>query len=165
MRKLALKTREKVMTMPRRDIKREARREKKAETAALLEKNIEKELLERLKQGVYGDIYNYPQEQFESIIKKEESIMEKEVEEEEEEEPEIEFVESYESEEEDIEDFGFQPIDMDDDEDFEDDEDVPEARFASRKLKKDGARGKSKKKPAVEIEDEYEDDERQTLVH
>lgn len=53
MRKLALKTREKIVTAPRKEKKREARREEKAEKAAVLGKSIEKELLERLKKGVY----------------------------------------------------------------------------------------------------------------
>ncbi|KAK3020131.1 hypothetical protein RJ639_004599 [Escallonia herrerae] len=71
MRKLALKTREKIMTTPRKQIKREARREEKAEKAAVLDKSIEKELLERLKKGVYGDIYNYPVEAYMSALEKE----------------------------------------------------------------------------------------------
>ncbi|KAM7250320.1 hypothetical protein ACFE04_022203 [Oxalis oulophora] len=178
MRKLALKTREKIMTMPRRDIKREARREKKAETAALLEKNIEKELLERLKSGVYDNIYNYPQEQFESILEKEQAasgILE--TEEEEEEEPVKEYVEFdyQEEDEDDMEDFGFTPINpssMDDDEDSEDDdEEMPEvdhsrkkkeSGLASRKLGKDA---KSKKKSRVVEVEREDDDERQTFVH
>ncbi|KAF5743730.1 protein MAK16 A [Tripterygium wilfordii] len=68
MRKLALKTREKIMTVPRKEKKREARREEKAEKAAVLEKNIEKELLERLKRGVYGDIYNYPVNEYNKVL-------------------------------------------------------------------------------------------------
>ncbi|KAI3944544.1 hypothetical protein MKW92_049873 [Papaver armeniacum] len=55
MRKLVLKTREKVMTMPRKEGKREKRREEKALTAAQLEKGIEKELLERRKAGLYDE--------------------------------------------------------------------------------------------------------------
>ena len=34
--------------------------------------SIEKELLERLKKGVYGDIYNYPVDKYNEILDKEE---------------------------------------------------------------------------------------------
>ncbi|CAA6665436.1 unnamed protein product [Spirodela intermedia] len=108
MRKLVLKVREKIVTMPRKQQKREARREEKAEKAAVLEKSIEKELLERLKKGVYGDIYNYPVEAYDNILNMEEMKVADVEEEEEEEEPEIEYVEGYDDpeEEEDMEDFG-----------------------------------------------------------
>lgn len=33
--------------------------------------SIEKELLERLKKGVYGDIYNYPVDKYNEILDKE----------------------------------------------------------------------------------------------
>ncbi|PKA61630.1 hypothetical protein AXF42_Ash018611 [Apostasia shenzhenica] len=104
MRKLQLKVREKIMTVPRKEKKREARREEKAEKAAVLDKSIEKELLERLKKGVYGDIYNYPIEAYNNVLEME--GLQPAVEEEE--EPEIEYVEGYEDleEEEDLEDFG-----------------------------------------------------------
>lgn len=105
MRKLELKVREKIMTVPRKEKKREARREEKAEKAAVLDKSIETELLERLKKGVYGDIYNYPVEAYNNILEME--GLQPTAVEEEEEEAEIEYVEGYEGleEEEDMEDF------------------------------------------------------------
>ncbi|XP_023526010.1 protein MAK16 homolog A-like [Cucurbita pepo subsp. pepo] len=174
MRKLALKTREKIMTTPRKEIKREARREQKAEKAALLDKSIEKELLERLKKGVYGDIYNYPVEAYNEVLEMEELQAASE----EEEEPEIEYVEGYEElEEEDMEDFGGLAIhnsEADEDSDGIDEDlediDVPHKRgrkdsTSLRKLEKD-ARAKLKKKARVIVEVEHEDaDERQTTVH
>ncbi|OVA20804.1 Mak16 protein [Macleaya cordata] len=180
MRKLALKTREKIMTTPRKEKKREARREEKAEKAAVLDKSIEKELLERLKRGVYGDIYNYPVQAYNKILDMESKD---EIEDEEEEEPEIEYVEGYEEleEEDDMEDFGGLAIDeslKDDDyggmgEDGEDDEemDALERKRVRRgsepavgKHEKDG-HAKSKKKARVLVEVEHEDaGEKQTAV-
>lgn len=46
--------------------------------------SIEKELLERLQKGVYGDIYNYPVKQYEKVLDME-SLKAAEEEEEEEE--------------------------------------------------------------------------------
>ncbi|MCL7043252.1 hypothetical protein MKW94_029435 [Papaver nudicaule] len=107
MRKLALKTREKIITMPRKLEKRDHRREKKAETAALIEKQIEKELLVRLKSRVY----DYPTRDIQKDILKEiEKEIHKECEDEMESETEYEteYVESYDEseEEDDIEDYG-----------------------------------------------------------
>ncbi|GMN56201.1 hypothetical protein TIFTF001_025318 [Ficus carica] len=75
MRKLALKTREKIMSTPRKEIKREARREEKAEKAALLDKSIEKELVERLRKGLYPDIYNYPEKEYNKVLEMEEMLL------------------------------------------------------------------------------------------
>ncbi|XP_042431710.1 protein MAK16 homolog isoform X2 [Zingiber officinale] len=104
MRKIELKVREKIMTVPRKKKKREARREEKAEKAAVLDKSIETELLECLKKGVYGDIYNYPVEAYNNILEME-GLQPSATEEEE--EAEIEYVEGYDGleEEEDMEDF------------------------------------------------------------
>ncbi|XP_061991314.1 uncharacterized protein LOC133709552 isoform X1 [Rosa rugosa] len=179
MRKLALKTREKIMTTPRKEIKREARREEKAEKAAVLDKSIEKELLERLKNGVYGDlhkdIYNYPFDKYQKVLEGEEQNTEREEEEEEEYEQdgEIEYVEGYDEleEEDDIEDLGGHAMDYshaDDDSvgmDVESEAGTGKRGRKSRKFEKDGAVAKSKK-PRVLVEVEYEDGcDRQKAVH
>ncbi|THF99643.1 hypothetical protein TEA_025172 [Camellia sinensis var. sinensis] len=105
---------EKIMTTPRKQKKREARREEKAEKAAVLDKSIEKELLERLKRGVYGDIYNYPVKEYNKVLDMDRLQVASE--DEDEEEPEIEYVEGYEEleEEDDMEDFGGLAIDKSD---------------------------------------------------
>lgn len=61
-------SRTKFVPIKKKTERREATREKKAEVAARLEISIEQELLNRLQQGVYGDIYNYDKEEFEKIL-------------------------------------------------------------------------------------------------
>merc|ERR1712232_926177 len=65
MRKIKLKElagkKAKMVGINRKIEQREERREKKALVAAKIEANIEKELLERLAKGTYGDIYNFPE--------------------------------------------------------------------------------------------------------
>lgn len=172
MRKLALKTREKIMTTPRKVKKREARREEKAEKAAVLDKSIEKELLERLKRGVYGDIYNYPVKEYNKVLDME--GLQAASEDEDEEEAEIEYVEGYDElqEEDDIEDFGGLAIgktltdkdydDMDEG-DEEMDADVRKrrrkgSRLAIEKVEEDEPVTKKKRRrPSVLVELEHED--------
>ncbi|KAL9372716.1 hypothetical protein Peur_034960 [Populus x canadensis] len=169
MRKLALKTREKIMTTPRKEIKRESRREKKAETAAELDKSIEKELLERLNGGLYGDIHNILPEHFNKILDENELHAVSE-DEEYEEEPEIEYVQGYDDleEEDDIEDFGGFAIDKylkNNDDASEDEEEMDSvdgkrvkrrSESAHQKMKEDERR-KLKKKAKVLVEVEHED--------
>lgn len=59
-RKLATKMRaKKLITLPRKMERREKAREKKALIAAKLETNIEMEIMNRVKQGVYGEKYKF----------------------------------------------------------------------------------------------------------
>lgn len=186
-RKLALKVREKVMAVPTKQKKREARREAKAEIAAVLDRAIEKELLERLQSGTYGDIYNFPVKEYEKVLEMEEmqAASEEEDNGEEELEPEVEFVEGYEMEEEDdIEDFNVGGIDDADllDADEEDDDEGSEemdmdgragtkksrteSGSAPQKLDTDNIRTKLKRKIRPHVEVEYEDAaQQQTALH
>lgn len=109
-------------------IKREAGREARAKKVAQLENVIERELVERLQKGVYGDIYNLPQKVFDSVLQKHGQEEQMEEESEEEDEDEVEYVEEdeeeleYEEEEEEeaehefVEDF--EPSDVEDLEDI-----------------------------------------------
>lgn len=66
--KLQLQTQTRLVGVKKKIQRREASREKKAMNAAKLENSIEKELLERLRVGAYGDIYNFPQEEYEKAL-------------------------------------------------------------------------------------------------
>ena len=114
MRKIELKQRAgkkaKLVGVHRKVEQREERRERKALIAAKIERNIEKELIERLAKGTYGDIYNFPESSYQKaldVAEEAESIAttaeEKEVSDDEMESM-VEYVEDLESEEEDDED-------------------------------------------------------------
>nr|XP_043639503.1 protein MAK16 homolog [Erigeron canadensis] len=171
MRKLALKTREKIMTTPRKEKKRELRREEKAERAAVLEKNIEKELVERVKAGVYNGIYNVHIDEYEKFLDKY-PVIEENVEN----EVEVEYVEggSDLEDEDDMEDFDGLPTGetaSDDDDAIDDDgDDSDEAdevavnrkrgRTDSKYAQKKQERDAKKNKGRVLVEVEHEDTDR-----
>jgi protein MAK16 len=190
MRKLKLKElaghKAKIVQAPTRKIKqRESRREQKALVAARITQKVEQELVDRLANGTYGDIYNFEQTSFNKALGQVESDAEEMETEESEEESVVEYVEDLESDEEeesmeeDMEDFeylgdgkwGRAESDSDDDseddeEDDEDDDDSEneddedgDSEADSKKRKKP----KKKKKPSrkgsrVEIEYEEEND-------
>ncbi|KAI8850071.1 ribosomal L28e protein family-domain-containing protein [Chytridium lagenaria] len=164
--------------------KRESRRELKAEAAARLEFAIEKELLERLKKGVYGSdgIVNANLTAFENALDRIEEMEDGEMEEEEEEEDEEEVeYEDEEGMEEDDETFDREFVsDVSDDEEDEEagiEDDVYDIPTLSKKRKTDDDQegeakriAADKKKPAakrrnphVVIEYEQEHEQEQTL--
>mmetsp|Transcript_26243 Transcript_26243/g.59803 ORF Transcript_26243/g.59803 Transcript_26243/m.59803 type:complete len:289 (-) Transcript_26243:94-960(-) len=113
MRRLASRPQARLVATGRKVRKREDARELKAETAAKVDLAIEKELLARLKQGTYGDIYNFPLANFNKALDMEADesqnleYVEGEVSEDEEEEEEED--EEEEEEDVDMEDLGFEP--------------------------------------------------------
>jgi len=67
-RKLKLKGVPELVPIKKKTDRREKIREMKAQIAANIETQIEHELLDRLKQGTYGEIYNYNPKVFEKVL-------------------------------------------------------------------------------------------------
>jgi len=182
MRKLKLKARPKLVTINTKVDRREVGKERKALKAAQLDRAIENELLERLKQVSDGEIYNYPQKEYSSALSRannkykdsDGAEAERDVDEEEEYEEEGEEQER-ELEEEDEEDEAEGAYNVEYVEDFDESDDEFEVEEAAAKMSAAAsnkrkpaaaaAKGSKKKGPRIEIEyEEEEEGERDTRV-
>lgn len=154
-RRLQLRSKTRLVGIKKKIDRREKSREEKAINAAKLEASIEKELLERLKNGAYGDIYNFAQEEYEKVL---DGQLEEEMEGEDEGEEDADadaYEAQYEDDSEDEmdqdiedgQDFADEGYDFDDDEDSGDEDDLDRESRDSAGLKnyvKDRARRRAK---------------------
>ena len=155
-------------------VKRDRNRENRALEVSRLETVIEKELVDRLQQGVYGEIYNFNQRAFEGLIK-EQGGQAQELEEESEEEyqrlldemDDDAFVEALSDEEEDgeFEDEEEEEVELDEIEEFDSEDEemmkdledlIQTNKPSSAKAVSSGLGGAPRKRDRRHVEIEYE---------
>lgn len=155
-------------------VKRDRNRENRALEVSRLETVIEKELVDRLQQGVYGEIYNFNQRAFEGLIK-EQGGQAQELEEESEEEyqrlldemDDDAFVEALSDEEEDgeFEDEEVEEVELDEIEEFDSEDEemmkdledlIQTNKPSSAKAVSSGLGGAPRKRDRRHVEIEYE---------
>lgn len=149
MRKLALQTqkRPKIVPIPNQKNEiRENRKEKKALAAARLNESIQQELLQRLKQGTYGDIYNFPATEYNDALDEAQTVEpSKLMDQEDHDDDVVKFVEA--------------ELDDDDDDDLEDQQQLLLSPPENKKRKASFPPPKREKSPRRRVEIQYDDDD------